>query len=303
MPRACVFCGAEATLTNAHVLSQPIRAAFSGPSVTGSFIFRQSKQADGSQAAHSHPGGWVDVKARAECGRCNAGWTREIEESVSLILPQLIKGQQTALSIKDQQALASWSVVTIFLLQHTHSRAARLVIPASDSLRQDAVLGSLDEWLAGKFEPCYLSATIDELAAAAAIAESATTPADGVEEQIAACDRRLAQYRAALDAGADPASVAKWITETEAQRARLRPLARQDGPRPSMTREEIESVVTALADMLGVLRDAEPADKADIYARLGLKLTYQPADQVVRTEVNLLSVAQHWSFESVRGGT
>jgi hypothetical protein len=132
MPRACIFCGAEATLTNAHVLSQPVRAAFSDPSVTGSFIFRQSKQSDGSQAAHSHPGGWVDVKARAECGRCNAGWTREIEESVSVILPQLIKGQQTPLSIQDQQALASWSVVTILLLQHTHSRAARLVIPASD---------------------------------------------------------------------------------------------------------------------------------------------------------------------------
>lgn len=132
MPRACVFCGAEATLTNAHVLSQAVRAAFSDPSVTGSLIYRQSKQADGSQAEQSHVGGWVGVKARAECGRCNAGWTREIEESVSLILPRLIKGQQAQLSIQDQQALASWSVVTILLLQHTHSRAARLVIPASD---------------------------------------------------------------------------------------------------------------------------------------------------------------------------
>lgn len=51
---------------------------------------------------------------------------------MSLILPELIKGQQIALSIQDQQALASWSVVTVLLLQHTHSRAARLVIPATD---------------------------------------------------------------------------------------------------------------------------------------------------------------------------
>jgi len=52
VPKRCVFCGATATLTNAHVLSQPIRAAFSDPSVTGSFVYRQSRQADGSHAAH-----------------------------------------------------------------------------------------------------------------------------------------------------------------------------------------------------------------------------------------------------------
>jgi hypothetical protein len=132
MPKPCVFCGAKATLTNAHVLSQPIRAAFSDPSVSGSFVYRTSKQADGSHTAHSHSGSWADVKARVECARCNGGWTCQIEESVSLILPELIKGQQMQLSIQDQQALASWSVVTVLLLQHTHARASRLVIPASD---------------------------------------------------------------------------------------------------------------------------------------------------------------------------
>jgi hypothetical protein len=116
VPRPCVFCGTIDTLTNAHVLSQPIRAAFSDPSVTGSFVYRQSRQADGAQAAHSHSGSWADVKARAECTRCNSGWTRQIEEAVSLFLPKLIQGQQMELSIQDQQALASWSVVTVLLL-------------------------------------------------------------------------------------------------------------------------------------------------------------------------------------------
>ena len=119
-------------MTNAHVLSQPIRSAFSDLSVTGSFVYRQSRQADGSHAAHSHSGSWVDVKAKAECTGCNAGWTRQIEESVSLILPKLIQGQQMELSIQDQQALASWSVVPVLLLQHTHSRTAQLVVPASN---------------------------------------------------------------------------------------------------------------------------------------------------------------------------
>lgn len=132
MPKPCVFCGSTATLTNAHVLSQPIRAAFLDPSVTGSLVFRQSRQADGSDAAHSHSGSWVDVKAKAECARCNGGWSRQIEESVSGVLPKLIRGQRMQLSVTDQEALASWSVVTVLLLQHTHNRAARLVVPASD---------------------------------------------------------------------------------------------------------------------------------------------------------------------------
>jgi site-specific DNA recombinase len=117
--------------------------------------------------------------------------------------------------------------------------------------------------------------------------------------------RKLAQYRAALDAGADPASIARWITETEAERARLKLQARRAAPKQAMSPDEIASIVNGLANLLVVLRDAEPADKTEIYSRLGLRLTYQPdgREPVVRTEVNIMSAGQHWSFERVRGGT
>jgi hypothetical protein len=71
-----------------------------------------------------------------------------------------------------------------------------------------------------------------------------------------------------------------------------------------MSTDEIASVVNGLADLLVVLRDAEPADKTDIYARLGLRLTYQPdgPEPVVRTEVSVMSAGKHWSSERVRGG-
>jgi site-specific DNA recombinase len=39
--------------------------------------------------------------------------------------------------------------------------------------------------------------------------------------RVAECDRKLNQYRAALHAGASPATVAGWIAETEAEKARL----------------------------------------------------------------------------------
>jgi site-specific DNA recombinase len=116
--------------------------------------------------------------------------------------------------------------------------------------------------------------------------------------------RKLAQYRAALDAGADPATVARWITDTEAERAGYQAIKRAAVPRraeASMSRDEIASVVRALADLIEVVRAASPADKAQIYTGLGLRLTYQPSERLVRTEVHI-GPAQHWQFESVRGG-
>jgi hypothetical protein len=144
----------------------------------------------------------------------------------------------------------------------------------------------------------------DELAAVITPPEVAPGAAE-IDGRIAGCDRKLAQYRAALDAGAEPATVARWITETEAERARYQAVKRAAAPHlvpAAMSRDEIASVVNALSDALVVLGSADPADKAQIYAGLGLRLIYQPAERLVRTEVHV-SPAQHWQFESVRGGT
>jgi len=60
-----------------------------------------------------------------------------------------------------------------------------------------------------------------------------------------------------------------------------------------MSRDEIASVVRALADLIEVVRAASPADKVQIYTGLGLRLTYQPSERLVRSEVHI-SPAQHW---------
>ncbi len=51
-----------------------------------------------------------------------------------------------------------------------------------------------------------------------------------------------------------------------------------------MSAEEISGIVTALGNILDVLRDADPADKAKIYAGVGLRLTYQPGRNNVIAE-------------------
>jgi site-specific DNA recombinase len=52
-----------------------------------------------------------------------------------------------------------------------------------------------------------------------------------------------------------------------------------------MTRDEIAALVTALGDLVQVIRDADRADKAELYAQLGLTLTYRPQKRLVEATV------------------
>jgi site-specific DNA recombinase len=117
------------------------------------------------------------------------------------------------------------------------------------------------------------------------------------------CDAKLKRYRAALDAGADPAVVTGWVAQTQAERARaeadLCTIASTTPHR--MSRGEITALVTALGDITTVLREADPADKAEVYRQLGLRLKYQPETQTVRAEVDLR--AHRGAMVCVRGGT
>ncbi|MGC4755462.1 hypothetical protein [Micromonospora trifolii] len=99
----------------------------------------------------------------------------------------------------------------------------------------------------------------------------------------------MERYRAALDAGTDPAVVTGWIAQTQAERARAEAdLRANTGTAPRrMSRAEITTLVDALGDITAALRDADPADKAEVYRQLGLRLNYQRGTQTVRAAVDL----------------
>ena len=51
-----------------------------------------------------------------------------------------------------------------------------------------------------------------------------------------------------------------------------------------MSRDEIKALIDALGGLLAVLRDADPADKAEVYRQLGLRLTYDHQTHTVLAE-------------------
>jgi hypothetical protein len=51
---------------------------------------------------------------------------------------------------------------------------------------------------------------------------------------------------------------------------------------PKFTGDAERGVITTLGEILAVLADADPADKAEICSQIGLRLTYQPGQRIVR---------------------
>ncbi|MFC6066558.1 hypothetical protein [Streptomyces ochraceiscleroticus] len=155
---------------------------------------------------------------------------------------------------------------------------------------------ALDEWISLQFTPGHRDATIDRLHAAQRL--SAPDAADEVQAIIRDCDSKLTRYRSLLDSGAaDSATVAQWITETEAHRktAAARLTAQHH---VQLSRHQIAGRVQAAGDIADALQHAERPAKARLYAELGLRLDYHHTQRKVLVGI---APGQHLVGESYVG--
>jgi site-specific DNA recombinase len=168
-----------------------------------------------------------------------------------------------------------------------YAAGSKISHPRAVYVREDRLTGRLDEWLAGLFHADRLPDTIESLAHA-----QDDGLADAVVEQarreIAACDAKLRQHRAALEAGADPAVIARWMTETQAQRSGAQARLRPGNMRQPMTTGQIAALIAQMGDIPAVLASAAPYDRAELYSQLGLTMTYDPSALKVQVAVRLL---------------
>jgi hypothetical protein len=142
-------------------------------------------------------------------------------------------------------------------------------------LRESDVLGQVDGWLAEMFAPANLDATLDVLTRQAAQLEdpAASTKAEAARARVAEYDAQISRYRANLDAGGVPAVTGPWIAETQAKKVTAQAEIRTATGHRQLSRDDIAAIVAAFAQ---AVREADPADKAKLYAQLKLTLTYQP---------------------------
>jgi site-specific DNA recombinase len=162
--------------------------------------------------------------------------------------------------------------------------------PPALYVRQEAITDPVDRFLTEELGHASLSDTLHRIAEAshrAALAEHQQyDEAPKLRDTIADCDAKIARYRATLDAGGDPALVAGWISETTTikKTAQAR-LGLTETPPLRMSEEQLAAVVDAFGGLLGLLRKAEQADRAEIYTRIGLQMTYRPGTETVLAEV------------------
>ncbi|HEU0088614.1 MAG TPA: recombinase family protein [Pseudonocardiaceae bacterium] len=164
--------------------------------------------------------------------------------------------------------------------------ANKITHPRNVYLAERELIGPLEEWLATSFAPHRVADTIHAMYAAQPDidADPAVLAAGRVVQE---CDQKLARYRKALEAGTDPTLIARWTAEVQAQRAEALARSRKGSGRDRMTKQEIQALVDALGNIATVLAQADPTDKAEVYRQLGLRLTYQPAEHLVRAEAHL----------------
>jgi len=163
-----------------------------------------------------------------------------------------------------------------------YALANHLEHPRAVYLRENQIVPSLDRWLATTFTPDRIEDTLDRLADAQPDTDAETSTETRI---LAECDRKVANYRAALDAGTDPKIVTEWIVQVQTEKTLAEARLRQRGTGAKrLSREQIKYIVTTLTDITQVIHDADPRDKAEIYSQLGLRLTYHPGKAAVLVE-------------------
>jgi site-specific DNA recombinase len=183
-----------------------------------------------------------------------------------------------------------------------YALANKITHPRNVFVRERDLVPRLDSWLAREFQPHRLAATIDDLAAASADLTGQHHAIEEARDSIKDCDTKMTRYQAAIDAGADITEVTRWINTARADRLRAEAVLRGTTAPARMTRHEIAAVIERFTSLAAVIRDADPADKAEIYKGINLVLTYQPGTRTVHAEA-CLNEGNYGVMGSVRGGT
>ena len=160
--------------------------------------------------------------------------------------------------------------------------------PRTVYLRESDVTPALDGWLLSVFDPKNLDAAVTALSAAQSPDDGALARAEAARKAVADCDTGLAKDRSALEAGADPAGVARWIKEMEGDRqAAERELASTASTVQPLSEAEIRALVTSQRKILRSFAKATPEQRATIYSQtMGLRITYSPDEASIEVEAS-----------------
>ena len=110
-----------------HVLPRWLKVAFDGGDLVRGKVVRMSET-----GVHSHEQPLLAGRVKAVCGECNNGWMHDLEGGVRDFLSAMIRGRVVWLDATRLEALASWSLKTVFMFREANPNSTREIIPAED---------------------------------------------------------------------------------------------------------------------------------------------------------------------------
>jgi site-specific DNA recombinase len=153
--------------------------------------------------------------------------------------------------------------------------------PATIYVREDSIVPRLDDWVAELFTEEHLDDTCAKLAEAAQRDTDQEAQERQIRERIRQLNQELDSYRTIVRTEPEAAStVGKWIAEANQERRRLEALLGRT-PSPRLTAEDVKALLASLQDITATLAGADPADKAKVYAEMGIDITYHQDGRVV----------------------
>jgi len=75
--------------------------------------------------------------------------------------------------------------------------------------------------------------------------------------------------------------VAGWMAEVQGERLRAEQELGEAVPQDQLTKEQIPKLVLGVKEIAAQLLDADPRLKAEVYADLGVRCTYDPHRRVI----------------------
>lgn len=163
--------------------------------------------------------------------------------------------------------------------------------PRTVYLREDAVTARLDEWIASLADP-------DDLARGQEVDPVAGAGCAALQRQLSEVNGKIAALIAALESGVAVEDLTAALRRRTAERDELKARLEQAERPRVMSATQISELVEELGGLSTVLGAATGAERAGVYASLGLRLDYDPQLQRVTATADLSRVAGR-----VRGGT
>ena len=156
---------------------------------------------------------------------------------------------------------------------------------------EQPIVRALDEWLSELFAPDRAAETAHQIVAASTQAPDRSDQIQAARRRISAARRELDRCRAALrDASSEPArrEILTWLDEAAAEKEQADTALRvaTELVPPELSVEQVLKAVERWGGLAGVLDEATDAERAALYASIGVSAVYDPNRNEVRLGVD-----------------